>query len=417
MSNIVKVSVVIPVYNVEPYIKKCLSTLVDQTMHDNIELIFINDKSTDNCLDILKQYQEKYGNDLIKIIDHKHNQGVAASRNDGITIAKGEYIGFVDPDDWVDLNFFEVLYNDAKKNDLDINISNVLDYLNDSFKYECNISFKEKILKIKQNIITEPIDKQYNIYYGYIWNKIYRKSFIDKYLINFPDFSIMEDMYFNFFATALSNRVGINLDVFYYYRREVKDSLTDKYDKKTNNFMFLIFKSIRESNLMQFADGEYLKILEAFKINHFCNYFHFISENDFIILKTELKKINIRDNKYIKDSNRIKYLNIINSNFSDFNILKNINKYKNYIKLFNVIPIIEIKYSNTKSNTYLKLFNVIPILKIISNEIKPNTCLKLFNFIPILEIKYSKNKFCTYLKLFNVIPILKINREKNAKKF
>ena len=102
-----KISVIIPVYNVEKYLPKCLDSLINQTLSD-IEIICINDCSTDNSLEILEEYASK--DERIKIIDLKENQGAAAARNKGLEIAKGEYLGFVDPDDYVDLNFYEELY-------------------------------------------------------------------------------------------------------------------------------------------------------------------------------------------------------------------------------------------------------------------------------------------------------------------
>ena len=112
-----KVSVIIPVYNVEPYLEKCLDSLINQTLKD-IEIICINDCSTDNSLNILEQFKNK--DERIKLINLKENKGAAAARNEGLKIAKGEYLGFVDPDDYVDLNFYEELYKKAKQDDADI---------------------------------------------------------------------------------------------------------------------------------------------------------------------------------------------------------------------------------------------------------------------------------------------------------
>ena len=91
----VKVSFILPVYNVEKYLKRCLDTLINQTL-DNIEIICVHDGSKDGSMDILKEYSSKY--DYIKILD-KENQGAYQARVDGIKLAQGEYIGFVDPDD------------------------------------------------------------------------------------------------------------------------------------------------------------------------------------------------------------------------------------------------------------------------------------------------------------------------------
>ncbi|MDD5844684.1 MAG: glycosyltransferase family 2 protein [Olsenella sp.] len=112
-----KVSVIIPCYKVEKYLPKCIASLVGQTL-DNYELIFINDGSPDHCIDILKEWQSRYP-DRIVIID-KRNEGVWRGRWDGIAKARGEYIGFLDSDDYAEPNFLQDLYDAAKGADADI---------------------------------------------------------------------------------------------------------------------------------------------------------------------------------------------------------------------------------------------------------------------------------------------------------
>lgn len=112
----VKVSVIIPVYNAEKYLQECLNSICNQTLKD-IEIICINDCSTDNSLTILQEYASR---DMrIKIIDFNENKGAAAARNAGIDAAYGDYIGFVDSDDFIDLDFYEKLYNKAVETNAD----------------------------------------------------------------------------------------------------------------------------------------------------------------------------------------------------------------------------------------------------------------------------------------------------------
>ena len=106
----IKLSIIVPCYKVEKYLPRCLDSLVNQTLKD-IEIICINDGSPDNCINILKNYKEKYGNKIV-IID-KENEGVWRGRKDGVKKAKGEFIGFVDSDDYVSLDYAEKLYNAA----------------------------------------------------------------------------------------------------------------------------------------------------------------------------------------------------------------------------------------------------------------------------------------------------------------
>ena len=112
----IKVSVIVPVYNTEEYLEKCLNSLINQTLKE-IEIICVNDGSTDNSGKILKQYAKRYPQ--VKVIEQQ-NLKQGAARNNGVKTATGEYIGYVDSDDWVDLDYFEKLYNTAKKYDSDI---------------------------------------------------------------------------------------------------------------------------------------------------------------------------------------------------------------------------------------------------------------------------------------------------------
>ena len=111
------VSVIIPVYNVEQYLRKCLDSVINQTFKD-IEIIIVNDCSPDNSLQMIKEYQTK--EERIVLIDLKQNVGLGFARNEGMKIAKGKYITFVDSDDWIASNYIEVLYNNIEKNNLDV---------------------------------------------------------------------------------------------------------------------------------------------------------------------------------------------------------------------------------------------------------------------------------------------------------
>ena len=112
----IKVSVIIPVYNVEQYLRQCLDSVINQTFKD-IEIIIVNDCSPDNSLQIIKQYQQK--DSRIVLVDLPENTGVGNARNEGIKLAKGKYITFIDPDDWAAKNFIDVLYNSIEKYNTD----------------------------------------------------------------------------------------------------------------------------------------------------------------------------------------------------------------------------------------------------------------------------------------------------------
>lgn len=118
----VRISVIIPVYNSEQHLRKCLETLCSQTLQD-IEIICVNDCSIDNSFFILQEYAKK--DKRIKLIDLKENKGAAVARNIGIESVSGQYLGFVDSDDFVDQNFYEKLYERAVKTDSDVVKGNI----------------------------------------------------------------------------------------------------------------------------------------------------------------------------------------------------------------------------------------------------------------------------------------------------
>lgn len=171
----VKVSIIVPVYNVEKYLEKCLESLIDQTLKD-IEIICVNDGSTDNSLGILKNFANK--DSRIKIID-KQNEGVSVARNTGIEVATGQYLMFVDSDDYLIENACEKALNTIEQEDSDICIFGHYDLVNENkiISHKTNDLMKIKDLKIKENLVEHSI---------YIWDKIYRTEFIKSNHIKFP---------------------------------------------------------------------------------------------------------------------------------------------------------------------------------------------------------------------------------------
>ena len=200
-----KVSVIIPVYNTEKFLRKCLDSVCNQTLQD-IEIICINDCSTDGSLEILREYARK--DNRIKLIELFENGGAAKARNIGIDIAHGEYIGFVDSDDFVDLDFYEKLYKkavetgaDAVKGKLylyDINTNKV--YL------EAWIDINDSVKKNKAN------------FYFTFTTAIYKSSLIKEYNIRFLEGLIhFEDPYFTIMAAIHYNKLEVIDDAKYYY--------------------------------------------------------------------------------------------------------------------------------------------------------------------------------------------------------
>ncbi len=235
-ANNIKVSIIVPVYNVEKYLSKCLDSLINQTLKE-IEIICINDGTKDNSPAILEAYQQK--DKRIKIINQK-NQGLCAARNNGIRNATGEYIGLVDSDDWVDKNYFEKLYNAAKKHDSDIAAGD--------FYRQGKILRSKKLKLTKERFYTDAATKAKETFipkYNYVWNKIYRRSFIIKYNLFFPEGVVYEDMYWSIRAIQYSNGLVTVPNIFYHYRK-VTGSITNQKSWKNQLDYFAAEKSMLE---------------------------------------------------------------------------------------------------------------------------------------------------------------------------
>ena len=186
-----KVSVIIPVYNTEKYLRKCIDSICNQTLSD-IEIICVNDCSTDNCFEILKKYLKK--DKRIKLINLDINGGAAKARNFGIESAKGEFVGFVDSDDFLDPDFYEKLYNEAKKNNADASKGNYKSAKDGAVDYELNKKIEE--------------DKN-NFAYGYC-SAIFKRSIITTNNILFPtNLSDMEDPVFTVKFTQCAKKICI----------------------------------------------------------------------------------------------------------------------------------------------------------------------------------------------------------------
>ena len=210
-----KVSVLVPVYNVERYLKECLDSLINQTLQD-IEIICINDGSTDNSLKILKEYEKK--DERIKIID-KPNSGYGASMNKGLDLAQGEYIGVVESDDFAKSDMFEALYNLAKNNDADIAKGDWFDYWSDrNFARKNN-----RISSAKSGFVTN-FDKDNSIVRinPSVWSAIYKRDFINDNKIRFLETpgASYQDLSFTFKVFTLAKRVILTDKAYLYYRQD-----------------------------------------------------------------------------------------------------------------------------------------------------------------------------------------------------
>jgi glycosyltransferase involved in cell wall biosynthesis len=205
-----KVSIIIPIFNVEKFLECCIRSVVNQTLKD-IEIICVNDGSTDGSLAILEKFA---ANDSRIIVINQENKGQGAARNRGMDIARGEYIGFVDGDDWIDLNYFEQLYNSAKKYDASMSACSIVRKYPSS-RTRIKLDIKEEKLYVSaldKFQITETPRK------CYIYNKIYRRSELIRHKIRFPEGVSFEDIAFSIRAVYFLGNLITVPGIVYYYR-------------------------------------------------------------------------------------------------------------------------------------------------------------------------------------------------------
>ncbi len=201
-----KVSVIVPVYNVQPYISKCLDSLHAQTMLD-IEFIIVDDCGTDDSMCIARQYAHKDAR--FKILNGTENKGVAHARNRGIEAATGDYIGFVDSDDWVSSEFYQLLYEKAISEEADIAKATLYIVRNNLFEKYCDNDALQRCLK-------------YNRWMGLVFNHnfflaIYRASILKQFGISFPELQNGEDCVFHINYMLHAKKVSIVENAFYFY--------------------------------------------------------------------------------------------------------------------------------------------------------------------------------------------------------
>lgn len=228
--NNILVSIIVPVYNVENYLNKCIESILSQT-HKNLEVIFVNDGSIDKSLEILKKYAKK---DKRIIIVSQENKGVSTARNVGIDRARGEYICFSDADDYLMPDYVEYLLKLALDNDADISLTK--DMFTTFYPDQITDDFKE-IYTAEQATIDI---LSYNIPIG-VYCKMFKRSFLGTEIRFIPEIFIGEGFNFNTTAFQRANKIAIGRRRIYFYRRDNPISATTQFSiRKWENALFAI---------------------------------------------------------------------------------------------------------------------------------------------------------------------------------
>ena len=251
-----QVSIIVPAYNVENYIERCLNSLVNQTFKD-IEIITINDGSTDKSLELINKYVKE---DIrVSVID-LGDEGVSYCRNLGVEKANGKYIMFVDSDDWIDSNMIEAMYKKAEENKLDLVMCSYIREFKDHSK-EKRFNLPEEIIykedKVKNELLRKlvgPVKEELSNpemldALGTVWGKLYRTDILKENKIKFVDLKEIgsaEDTLFNIFTFNYLKKVMFLNKPMYHYWRDNPKSVTSQYNSKLKEQRKVFFKYISD---------------------------------------------------------------------------------------------------------------------------------------------------------------------------
>lgn len=349
--NKIDVSIIVPVYNVENYLHDCLNSLLSQT-YENIEIICIDDASTDNSYDILKYFSKK--DNRVKIIKNKENIGLGASRNIGLQEASGKYIQFLDSDDWLDYNSIEICYKNAEKYQLDFLMFKLINYDHDNNRFYKTNYYSMEYMKKWFNKPFSITDLSANTIFrlpNSACNKFFLKNFLLENNITFPEGLIHEDNPVYFKAMFSSDKIMI-LDNYFYNRRIRSNSITIKTDESLMDVM-----EITEEVLDYFISK---KFYESYKKN-IINYVVFVIKSKFYLIDEKFK------DSYFKIMKKKiqKYINLYNLKKDFYNNLNEENI--NFIKL--------ILYSDD----FKQFKNNIQQIKNLNNDYKVSVIIPVYN--------------------------------------
>lgn len=316
MKNIL-ISVIIPVYNTEKFLNRCLDSVLSQSLKE-IEIIIVNDNSPDNSKEIIDEYARK--DKRIVVINKKENKGLSSARKSGLKIARGEYILNIDSDDWIEQNYFNDTYTMAKKENADIVISDYyIDYDNGEILYK--IDQKRDFLLEKEEVVNNIFLKDSPV----VWNKLIKRSLYEKNDI-FPidSISLGEDLAVVPRLIYFSKKI-VKLNKAYVHYIQNPNSITKK---KNIEKIFSLYSAI--------------KVLEDF----------FKDKKEFQIDRLKITHLGLTLMKENYDIKNIAYLNILEDYFDT---VKNIKIEKSYSALEKIMgKIYSIKIFRNK---YIFVFN------------------------------------------------------------
>lgn len=283
----IKITVIIPIYNVEQYLGRCLDSVINQT-YKNLEIICVNDCSPDNSIQIIEEYAKK--DNRIIIFNRAKNGGLSAARNSGLKVATGDYVYFIDSDDWIDLNYIEKMVNKINESNAEVILNtNVIYVENDTYKDFIWSRYQQKNKKGQYLSIEDAINKTQVM----TWAHMYKTSFLKKYDLKFPEGFIHEDEYFNVITCLNATNIFEFYGAAYYYFKNKQGIMTTRKDVWLSHLK--IFEIIAEYlknnprfqqyNIRIFSPDCFININEQ----NFERMKNFINRNKNYIQKTRFK--------------------------------------------------------------------------------------------------------------------------------
>lgn len=298
-----KFSIIVPIYKVEEFLAKCIDSILGQT-YDDFELILVDDGSPDNCPKICDEYAKK--DSRIKVI-HKENAGLVEARNTGLLVSKGEYICYVDGDDWISEKLLQTVYNKAlKKNNPDMVIFNAVRQYADRQEEIAKGPDEGYYDKNKLEKFIYPYmmyDSRQPFCTGLIfpvaWNKIFKRDVLIRHYCKDGRIRMGEDNAFVFECIYFSNSIYVCKDVLYYYNQLNVGSMTSTYDSNRfkNNKLLIDYIEKKLSGKSDILDGQ----INAFKAYWLIMaIFHEVKTNQPLFKSVKHVRKSIKENKSTK---------------------------------------------------------------------------------------------------------------------
>lgn len=352
MMKKIELSVITPVYNTGKYLTQCIESILNQSFK-NFELICVNDASTDNSEKILKKYMKK--DPRIKLISNEKNQGQSACRNKGLLAAKGDFIGFVDSDDYISPDMFEKMLKNIKEQKTDIVMCKAQIFNNETQKIEKDSYFDLKCFKDK-NFFYEPFKHTDTVNFWndinvVVWNKFFRKDFLIKNNIKFREGYIFEDLPFFFETFTKAKSVSAIDEYFYFYRTNRNNATMAKNTVKRLDRIDMVYQSY-----LILEKQSYFKEIKTEVVDFLIHDLFF----NFILINSKYQKeYFFRMQKVYRavDISDVDTTKILTAYFSYFEKIRK-NDYKDVLNyFFNQDKYIEEKYTRfetTKKKAYIK---------------------------------------------------------------